>query len=152
MAGLEFEMIYQLQVRGPLPSTKGSPIGERAWWEMSKATLDGKRIKAQSAMPGIDWLSAGPDGYGRPNVRLPFRTDDGAMVLLHYTGLVQVNAAFSEATEKGAATRFEDHYMRMALNFETGDPAYGWLNQHLFIAEGRLAGQNSLEYRVYRVV
>jgi Protein of unknown function (DUF3237) len=41
--------------------------------------------------------------------------------------------------------------MRMAMNFDTGHPRYAWLNQHLFIAEGRLAGKEQLEYRVYRV-
>jgi hypothetical protein len=144
-------MTYRLGVRGPLPSTKGSPRGERAWWEMSKATLEGKRIKAQSAMSGMDWFSARPDGFGRPDVRLPFNTDDGVMVLLHYTGLVETNTAFTKAAEEGGETRFEDHYMRMALNFETGAPAYAWLNQRLFIAEGRPSGKRQLEYCVYRV-
>lgn len=151
MVGLEFEMHYRLEVKGPLPSTKDLPRGEHAWWEMAKATLEGKRIKAHSAMPGIDWFAPGPDGFGRPDVRIPFRTEDGTMVLLHYTGLVEVNAAFQKAAEEGGATRFEDHYMRMALNFETGAPAYAWLNQSLFIAEGRLTGKQQLEYRIYRV-
>ena len=71
MADLEFEMLYHLNVRGPLPSTKGAPRGERAWWEMSKASLDGRRIKAEFAMPGFDWFTVGPDGYGRPEVRIP---------------------------------------------------------------------------------
>ena len=57
------------------------------------------------------------------------------MVLLHYTGLVRVNDVFSKAAEEGGVTRFEDHYMRMALNFETGASKYSWLNQHVFIVE-----------------
>src|SRR4051794_14435909 len=107
MVGLEFEMTYCLGVRGPLPSTKGSPRGECAWWEMSKATLEGKRIKAKSAMAGIDWFSPGSDGFGRPNVRLPFLTHDGAIVLLHYRGLVEANTAFVKAAEEGGITQFE---------------------------------------------
>ena len=119
MAGLEFEMTYRLGVRGPLPSTKGSPRGERAWWEMSKATLEGKRIKARSAMSGMDWFSAGPDGFGRPDVRLPFNTDDGVMVLLHYTGLVETNTAFTKAAEEGGETRFEVE-LPFAVEFQAG--------------------------------
>lgn len=151
MAGLEFEMIYRLRVRGPLPPTRGSPRGERVYWEMADATLEGKRIKARSAMPGIDWFAPGADGFGRPDVRLQFLTDDNAIILLKYTGLVEMNELFESAAEKGGSTRFEDHYMRMALTFDTGADQYAWLNQHLFVAEGRLSGKEQLEYRVYRV-
>jgi hypothetical protein len=151
MPGLEFEMIYRLKVRGPLPSTTGSPRGERVYWEMAEATLEGKRIKARSAMPGIDWFAPGVDGFGRPDVRLQFIADDNAVVLLHYTGLVEMNALFSKAAETGGETQFEDHYMRMAMSFDTGATKYAWLNQHLFVGEGRLSGRNQLEYRVYRV-
>ena len=68
MPSFEFEMIYRLRVRGPMASTKGSPRGERIYWEMSEATLDGARIKARTEMPGGDWYAAGPDSYGRPDV------------------------------------------------------------------------------------
>jgi hypothetical protein len=151
MTRLEFEMIYRLKVRGPLPPTTGSPHGERVYWEMADATLEGKRIKARSVMPGIDWFAPGADGFGRPDVRLQFLTDDNAIILLKYTGLVEMNELFGSAAEKGESTQFEDHYMRMALTFDTGADQYTWLNQHLFIAEGRLSGKEQLEYRVYRV-
>jgi hypothetical protein len=151
MPSLEFEMFYRLTVRGPLPSTKGSPRGERAYWEMSDATLEGSRIKARSAMPGGDWYASGEDGFGRPDVRLQFIAEEGAVILLHYTGLVQMNGVFAKAAEAGEATSFDDHYMRMAMTFDTGAKSFAWLNQSLFIAEGRLTGKDRLEYRVYRV-
>ena len=151
MPGLEFEMTYRLNVRGPLPPTNGSPRGERIYWEMAQATLEGARIMARSAMPGIDWFAPGADGFGRPDVRLQFVTDDNAIILLQYTGLVETNALFAKAAEEGTETQFEDHYMRMAMTFDTGASNYAWLNQHLFLAEGRLAGKEQLEYRVYRV-
>jgi hypothetical protein len=31
MAGLEFEMTYRLRVRGPMPATQGSPVGEHIY-------------------------------------------------------------------------------------------------------------------------
>jgi hypothetical protein len=151
MAGLQLEMIYQLRVRGPMPATQGSPIGKHVYWEMSEGTLEGPRIKARIAMPGGDWYRPGEDGFERPDVRVQFITDDGAVILLNYTGLVQMNDAFTLAAETGNATRFEDHYMRMAMRFDTGAPKYAWLNQHLFVAEGRLTGKEKIEYRIYRV-
>ena len=42
--------------------------------------------------------------------------------------------------------------MRMAMRFGTGVKKYAWLNENLFIAEGRLAGSKEIEYRIYRVL
>jgi uncharacterized protein DUF3237 len=70
---------------------------------------------------------------------------------LHYTGLVQQTEAFARAAGAGSATDWGDVNMRMAMHFDTGADKYAWLNRSLFLAEGRLAGKNALEYRVYRL-
>jgi len=41
--------------------------------------------------------------------------------------------------------------MLMAMRFDASTPEYAWLNQHLFVAEGRLTGRDRIEYRIYRV-
>ena len=151
MPTLDFEMTYRFRTRGPLKSTAGAPTGEREYWEMTQGTLEGQRIRASIAMPGGDWYLAGSDGYGRPDVRVQLVTDDDAVLLLHYRGLVQVTEAFRHAAASGTETRFEDQYMRMVMFFETGADQYAWLNQSVFVAEGRIAGRNEIEYRVYRV-
>jgi uncharacterized protein DUF3237 len=152
MASLERVLTYRLTVKGPLTSTAGSPLGERQYWEMSDGTISGDGIDARMAMPGGDWMLVGSDGFWRPDVRVQFITSDGAVVLLHYTGLVKPNQAFLEAAEKGVETRFEDQYLRQFMRFETGAARYLWLTQDLFVAEGRLAGRSELEYQVYRVL
>jgi hypothetical protein len=60
------------------------------------------------------------DGFWRPDVRAQFLTDDGAVVLMHYTGLVQQTARFAEAAEADEPTAWADHYMRLSIRFETG--------------------------------
>jgi hypothetical protein len=77
-------------------------------------------------------------------------TPDEEVVLLHYTGLVLATDAFNRAAESNGTTDFADQTMRMSLSFETGATKYAWLNQSLFIAEGRL-NRGLVEYRVYRV-
>jgi hypothetical protein len=151
MIGLEHEMTYRFTVTGPLAATKGSPIGEREYWQMTSGTLTGKRINARIAMPGGDWMVVSADRFGRPNVRVPLVTDDGALILLHYTGLVERTDAFRNAAQNDAATDWPDQYMRMTMNFDTGSEAYRWLNESLFVAEGRLSGPKEIEYRIYRV-
>lgn len=39
----------------------------------------------------------------------------------------------------------------MTMFFDAGAPKYAWLNQSLFVAEGRLSGPKEVEYRIYRV-
>jgi hypothetical protein len=152
MMELEREMLYRLDVVGPLESNdKSGARPGRQFWQMSQATLEGPRIRAVSAMPGIDWFTPYPNGYGRPHVRLPFRTNDGAIVLLEYRGIVHASQAFLAAVEKDAQTQWGDQYMRMALTFETESPRYDWLAQSLFVARGRLLGSKSIEYEVYRL-
>ena len=149
---LEHAMVYRLDVTGPAEAKDGSNSNpRRQFWQMSRATLDGPRIHAASAMPGIDWFTPYPNGYGRPHVRLPFTTDDGALVLLEYRGIVQASAAFVAAVEKDAATQWDDQYMRMAMTFDTASEQYEWLMQSLFVARGRLLGSKSIEYDIYRV-
>jgi hypothetical protein len=150
---LELEMTYRLNVRGPVAGAGELPSGPHTqFWEMTSATLAGPRIRATTPMSGIDWFRASGDGYGRPHVRLPFVTDDGAAVLLEYRGIVHASEAFQRAVQRDEPTRWQDQYMRMALAFETTDARYAWLTRSLFIARGRLLGAKAIEYEVYRVV
>jgi hypothetical protein len=144
------EFIYRLRSVGPLPTTDGSPTGVRQYWQMSDAELEGARIRARAPYVGGDWMRVCPDGYARPDVRVQFVTDDQEVVLLHYTGLVLATDAFNRAAETNGTTKFGDQIMRMSLTFETGAEKYQWLNQHLFVAEGRLR-DGLVEYQVYRV-
>lgn len=101
-------------------------------------------------MAGGDWMWVGADGFWRPDVRVQFVTDDGATVLLHYTGLVEQNDTSKREAERAGRTEFADHYMRMMLDFDTAAAQYQWLNRALFVAEGRL-DRGWIEYAVYRV-
>lgn len=151
MIKLEREMDLVLTVTGPVGTTTGSPLGERIYWEMTDGLLSGPRINARLAAPGGDWLRVGTDGFWRTDVRVPLRTHDDGLILLHYTGLVQQTEKFKKATEFSLATQYPDQYMRMLFRFDTGAEKYAWLNHYLFIAEGRLAGPKQIEYTVYRV-
>jgi hypothetical protein len=56
------------------------------------------------------------------------------------TGLVERTDAFKKAATEGGITDWKDQYMRMVMRFDTGAEKYRWLNESLFVAEGRLAG------------
>jgi hypothetical protein len=144
------EVTYRFTTRGPLSPTTGSPLGERQYFEMTAGTLTGDRINARIAMPGGDWMWRSPDGFWRPDVRVQLVTDDNAVVLLPYRGLVQQTEAFKRAASGSSETTWMDQYMRMFMTFGTGAEKYAWLNQSLFIAEGRLisASERSTRFTV----
>jgi Protein of unknown function (DUF3237) len=75
--------------------------GERQYWIVSEAELEGERIRATLAAPGSDWMWVSDDGFWRPDVRAPFKTHDGATVLMHYTGLVEQNASLQGRGRSG---------------------------------------------------
>ena len=145
------EFIYRVKTTGPLKTTKGSPDGERNYWIVSDAEIEGRRIKARIAAPGSDWMRVSDDGFWRPDVRVPFETDDGETVLMHYTGLVQQTDSFKHAAEANQPTEWNDQYMRLTIRFDTGAERYRWLNTSLFVAKGRLLGTGNIEYTVYRL-
>jgi Protein of unknown function (DUF3237) len=145
------EFLYRVKTSGPLKTTKGSPDGERNYWIVSEAELDGPKIKARIAAPGSDWMRVSDDGFWRPDVRAPFQTDDGETVLMHCTGLVQQTDAFKQAAESNQPTDWSDQYMRLTIRFDAGAERYRWLNTSMFIAKGRLLGTCRIEYAVYRI-
>ena len=100
---------------------------------------------------GGDWILIGPDGWGRLDVRAQFQTDDGAFIFASYFGVLEMNDGIQQAIQTGTETAYADQYFRIAPRLETGDPRYAWVNQTLFVGEGRAYPGLGVEYRVYRV-
>ena len=151
MLELEYEMTFAERLEGPLGPTTGSP--SRLCWKIADARLAGPRISARLAMPGTDWIRLDGNGIRRQDQRTQFLTDDGTLILMRYdVGLIRGDEGFSRALEDGAETRFADQYMCMTPQFDVSNDSYAWLTQSLFIARGRLAGPNRIEYELYRVV
>jgi uncharacterized protein DUF3237 len=148
---LEPLLTYHFTVRGPLGRTEGSPRGTSQYWEMTSGTLTGSGLRAHIAMPGSDWMAESADGFSRPDVRVALLTDDGALILMHYTGLVERTEAFVAAANDNRPTEWDDQYMRFAVTFDTGAERYRWLNRSLFVARGHILGTHELEYQIYRV-
>lgn len=103
-------------------------------------------------MPGVDWVRVGPDGVRRQDLRAQLVTDDGETILFRYdNALIRATGTFLDALAEGRETAFEDQYMRIAPEFDTGAGKYAWLTRSLFVGRGRFAGPRTIEYEVYRV-
>ena len=149
MLNLEYEFSYLATLKEPLQIGAG-PFGARAFIEVTGGSFEGKRLNGKILPQGGDWILIGPDGYARLDVRVQLVTNDGAALYLQHTGLLEMNDKVAKALASGGSTDYADQYFRSSQRIETGDPRYIWLNQTIFVAEGRL-GSGRVEYSVYRV-
>ena len=148
---LEHEFSYQATLKAPLDVGPG-PYGTRLVVEVTGGRFEGKRLNGKILTGGADWLLAGSDGFARLDVRAQLVTDDGAAIYLSYFGVLEMNAKVQAAlADPAMGTDFADQYFRTNPRFETGDPRYAWLNQTLFVGEGRVLPNRTVEYRVCRV-
>jgi hypothetical protein len=146
---LEFEFSYVATLKPPVEIGTG-PFGNRSFFEVTGGTVEGKRLKGKVLPGGGDWIVIAPDGFGHLDVRAQLLTDDGAALYVQYEGVLEMNQKVADALSKGSSTDYGDQYFRTAPRFETGDPRYAWLNQSVFVGEGRV-GPGRVEYKVYRV-
>ncbi len=131
------------------------PHGQRQLHEMESGVIEGSRLKGRLLGPGSDWMLVGADSFLRMDVRIQIETDDGATLCAHYFGLAEANWKLTQAFAASTPTEFSDQLIRSHWLLEAGDPRYAWVNQAVFVAEGRLCpaspGVMGFEHRVYRV-
>ena len=146
---LEYECTYYATLKEPVAVGPG-PFGNRLVFEVTGGRVEGGRINGNLLTGGGDWLLVGTDGWGRLDVRGQLLTDDGAAIYISYFGVLEMNDKVQQAVGGGSGTDYGDQYFRTNPRFETGDPRYAWLNQTVFVAEGRVR-PGQVEYKVYRV-
>src|SRR5205823_12225334 len=88
---------------------------------------------------GADWMAVGPDGaVGTLDVRGLLETDDGALVLVHYSGRKDMRDLYSPIY----ATPL----------FDTGDERYAWLTLVQAVAKGTVSEDLTLlTYEIYEL-
>lgn len=145
---LEPLMTYRADLAPPQEVGTG-PFGTRMIFEVTGGHFESDHMRGKLRTCGGDWLLVGPDGYGRLNVRATLETDDGALLYMHYNGVIEMNEAVTGALGGGAATDYGDQYFMTAPHWETGDSRYAWLNQVVTVGEGRALPGPAVEYRVY---
>jgi hypothetical protein len=123
------------QLAEPIAVSSG-PAGSRTIGEITSARFEGDRLRASlTGRAAADWAFVEPSGRVLVDARLTLRTDDGALILVTYTGRMNVSTAG----------------VYSAMYFETGDERYEWLTRILVVAKGVFQGE-TLEYEAYEVI
>lgn len=142
------EFVVTIYLKQPLEIGTG-PIGTRSFYEVTGGQIIGDRINAK-ILSGGEWALIGPDGFLRPDVRLQVETNDGALLYIHYVGLLELNEKVLSAIQNATGTDFDDQYFYTNPRIETGAEQYAWLNTTFFIGAARILPDPGVEYRVWR--
>jgi hypothetical protein len=62
-----------------------------------------------------------------------------------------MNDAVTRALQNGTATMFDQQYFRTSPRFETSDPRYAWLQQSVFVGQGRIIAGLGVEYNLFQI-
>ena len=145
---LEHLLDYTAEVAAPINVGNG-PLGGRIVANVTGGEFKGPKLSGAVLPSGADWALVGPDGNGRLDVRLVFRTNNGAHIYVTYRARMEMNDALKQVLFEGKGeTDFGDNYWISQIQFETGDERYAWLNNLMAAGEGKLA-PGVASYRVF---
>ena len=133
---LPVEHLFTLTATTGAPqSIANGPQGTRAIVAVTGGTFEGPKLRGTViGGSGGDYLTVRADGSFKLDVRVVLQTEDGATILMTYTGI-------GARGDSGLA-------LRTAPLFETGDERYAWLNRVQAVGIGS-SGQGSVSYTIY---
>ncbi len=145
----EFDLDVQI---GEVSDIGSGPAGFRRFVSAAGGQVRGERIRGTLIPGGGDWLTVGPDGYARADIRYVIQTEDGAVIYIRGNGVIEMNDATQQALSGSRVTDYTDHYVRSTFVLETGDERYAWVNTTVFVSQTKFPGGPTLRYSVERVL
>ena len=127
-----------------------TPAGARSIFIIAGGTFDGPHLRGTVHPGGGDWFVMRPDGAGELDVRMTLETDDGALIYLKYTGVLDVDPAVMARVFRSEDVPASEYYFRTQPRFETGSEKYVWLNKTVCVGSGIVA-PGRVAYRIFAV-
>jgi hypothetical protein len=134
--------VADFRVEGAIMPLGQSPWTSRRVGYVTGGRFEGPRLAGEILPGGGNWSTSGEIAPGETagtfDARVLWKTGDGAMIYVTYTGRSvisdAVSAAFRDADHADVPS--SDYYIRIAPVFETADPRYAWLNGVLAVGCG----------------
>lgn len=127
------------------------PLGTRHVDMLGKGTFAGPRLKGEVLPGGMDMKTLRADGAMNPNVRLVLKTDDGALIFMHYTGVRHGSPEVMARIARGEVVPPSEYYLRNTPYFETSASRYDWLNRIVAVGVGRRMPDHAA-YDVFQIL
>jgi hypothetical protein len=132
------------EVIGPVPD------GIRVNFYNAGGLVSGPRIRGKVRAAGGDWLTVRRDGVALLDARVTFETEDGALVLVVYGGVIDFGETGYDSFARGELPAMAR--IRSGPRFLTAHPNYTWLNRLHCIGVGEYrAATRTASYDVYAV-
>ena len=154
MAEVKTELLFEMRLdldRATVLQVGATPRGTRLIAPIQGGTFEGPKLKGVVLPGGADWLLIRSDGVWEPDVRLPLRTDDGALISMTYWGIRDIAPEVFQRLLSGEAVDPSEYYFRTTPVFETASEKYGWLNRIVAVGIGT-HGPTGARYTVYAVL
>ena len=152
MPELQSEYLFTITVTVNALHDVGSvPLGVRHLDMLGKGRFDGPRLKGEVPPGGIDQKIFRTDGAMNPNVRLVLKTDDNALIYMHYTGVRYGSQDVMDRIAAGETVDPSEYYLRNTPYFETSSPKYDWLNRIVSVGVGRRMPDHAA-YEVFQIL
>ncbi len=152
IAPLESSFLYEMSADlTPFDDLGVTPYGRRQICGIASGWFAGPRMRGTILPVGGEWALTRNDRASRLDVRITFKTDDGALIYVTYNGIMHgskevLREAFAKGTADPAA-----YYFRSTPYFETGAEQYAWLNRMVTVGIGRLKPGSRVEYTVHEI-
>ena len=138
MPELKSEYLFTITLAVDALHDVGSvPLGTLHIDMLGKGTFEGPRLRGEVLPGGMDMKTLRADGAMKPNVRLVLKTDDGALIFMHYTGVRHGSPEVMARIARGEVVPPTQYYLRNTPYFETAAPKYDWLNRIVAVGVGR---------------
>jgi hypothetical protein len=153
---VETDLLFEARVRlGEAQHIGQTPEGYRMNVPIAGGRFAGPRLSGEVIpFSGSDWSRIRPDGSGALDVRMTLRTDDGALIYVHWHGVMSFTPEeqpyaldFAKPDDPSGATRY---YFRASPRFEAADERYAWLNNLICVTKSR-TGDGGVIHRVFAV-
>ena len=148
---LDLEMLFDVHVDLEPPQDLGTtPLGARRIFIVKGGTFQGPKMRGTMLPGGGDWWLGLSNHAGELDVRATLRTDDAAMILMTYSGVLDVTPEVGGRALSGQDVDPGEYYFRTTPRFETAAEQYAWLNKLVCVAMGWM-GPNKVAYRIFGV-
>ena len=132
---LRFLYTSIIEVEAPL-AVGYSPYGERRIINLKGGAFSGPRLSGRVLSGGADWQIIRSDGIVEVEARYTLKTHDGSLIYVSNWGLRHGPIEVMERLAAGEVVDPSEYYFRTTPVFETGSPAYEWVNGIVAIAAG----------------
>ena len=150
---IKTRLLFELSLSVPEIVDLGqTPLGNRKIATVAGGHFEGDRIKGNvMPSPGGDWLLLRADNVLTLDVRLTLKTNDDALIYMHYKGLRHGPLEVMSRLAKGELVDPDSYYFRMTPSFETASEKYAWINRIVCIATGHRLATGPI-YKVFEVL